>query len=272
MHGEAVWCAQDRSADGGDLACRDPSLCGILVRGDLELKGGIEDRDFLLSHLVECRLETGVEIVQGLLRLVERDVTSTNERLGVELADRAHRVDLAVHQRLGVARVVTLVVAVTAVADQIDHHVLVEPLPEGEGQTRGADAGLGIVAVHVEDRRLDHLGHVGRVVARPCRRGARGEPDLVVDHHVDTAARPVARQLREVECLGHDPLPGERRIPMDQDREHREVVSSRAERLRRAVGGRGQQVLPGAGHALDHGVHRLEVRGVRGHRHRHGQP
>ena len=44
--------------------------------------------------------------------------------------------------------------------------VFVERLAEAEGQPADADARLGVVAVHVEDRRLHHLGHVGRVDRR----------------------------------------------------------------------------------------------------------
>ena len=58
-----------------------------------------------------------------------RDVAPLDERLGVELADRAPGVDALVHQRLRVARVVALVVAVAPVADHVDDDVLVEPLP-----------------------------------------------------------------------------------------------------------------------------------------------
>ena len=233
---------------------------------------GREHRCLALSDLVEHRLEASTEGIERCLGLLDRQVAATHEGLGVELAHAAHLLDRAVHQRLGVARVIALVVAVTSVADQVDHHVLVEALPEGEGQARRSHAGLWVVAVYVEDRRLDHLGHVSRVVARPRCRGAGREPDLVVDHDVDAAAGAVARQLREVERLGHDPLPGERRVPVDQDGQHREVIDTGAEGLRGAIGGRGELVLPRPGHALDHGVHRLEVGGVRGHRHRHGQP
>ena len=95
------------------------------------------------------------------LGLLERDVAPLDERLGVELAHRAPGVDALVHQRLGVARVVALVVAVAAVADHVDHDVLVELLAVRERQPGHPHAGLGVVAVHVEDRRLDHLGDVG---------------------------------------------------------------------------------------------------------------
>ena len=269
MHGEAIWCAQDRSADGGDLACRDPSLRWILVRGDLELEGGVEDWDFLLSHLVECRLETGVEVIQGLLGLVERDVTATNERLGVELADRAHRVDLAVHQRLGVARVVALVVPVASVADHVDDDVLVEPLAERDRQPCRSDTGFRIVTVDMEDRGLDHLGDVGRVEGRSGSLGTRGEAHLIVDHDMNRSADAISREAREVERLGDDALTGEGRVAMDQHREDREVVLACAQRLWGPIGRRRQPILLGARHPLDDRAHRFEVRGVRCHGDRH---
>jgi hypothetical protein len=55
---------------------------------------------------------------------------------------------------LSEARVIALVVTAPAVADEVDDDVLVELLPKGESQPRYPDAGLGIVTVHVEDRRL----------------------------------------------------------------------------------------------------------------------
>ena len=81
-----------------------------------------------------------------------RDVAPLHERLGVELAHRAPGLDPLVHQRLRVARVVALVVAVAPVADHVDHDVLVEPLAVVVRQPGHPDAGLGVVAVHVEDR------------------------------------------------------------------------------------------------------------------------
>jgi hypothetical protein len=68
--------------------------------------------------------------------------------------------DLGVHQRLGHRRVVAFVVAEAAVAEHVDDHVLAEHLAIFGGDLGGEDHGFGIVAVHVEDRRLDHQGHV----------------------------------------------------------------------------------------------------------------
>ncbi len=127
--------------------------------GALATNGSARRAPARVSSSATCEL--ALEVVERVLGLLEGDVAPLHQRLGVELAHRAPGVDLRVHQRLGVARVVALVVAVAAVADHVDHDVLVEPLPVVEGQPGDADARLGVVAVHVEDRRLDHLGHVG---------------------------------------------------------------------------------------------------------------
>ena len=75
-------------------------------------------------------------------------------------------VDLLVHERLGVARVVAFVVTVQPVADEVDDDVLVELLAEGDSEPADAHTGLRVVAVHVEDRRLHHLRDIGRVHRR----------------------------------------------------------------------------------------------------------
>ena len=148
-----------------------------------------------LLGLGEHPLQLLLVVPQRVLGLLDADVAAADERLGVELADRALGLDQVVHQRLGHRRVVALVVTAAAVADQVDDDVLVERLAELVGQLGHPDAGLGVVAVDVEDRRLDHPGDVG-AVDRGARRRRRGrEADLVVDDHVDRAAGAVAAQL-----------------------------------------------------------------------------
>ena len=68
---------------------------------------------------------------------------------------------------------VALVVAEPAVAEDVDDHVLVELLAELGRDAGGVDHGLGVVAVDVEDRRLDHQGDVGRVGRGPRVAAAR---------------------------------------------------------------------------------------------------
>ena len=84
--------------------------------------------------------------------------------------------------------------AVAAVAEHVDDHRLAEALAELDGDLGDVDHGFGIVAVHMEDRRVDHLGDVGRVGrgAREARR--RGEADLIVDDEMQRAAGAVAAQ------------------------------------------------------------------------------
>ena len=146
-------------------------------------------------RLVQGRLESGREVLEGALSLVDREVAALYERLGVELADGAVLLDLPVHDRLGVARVVALVVTMQSVADHVDDDVLVELLAERDGQAPYADTGLRIVAVDVEDGRLDHLRNVRRVDRRPRRCDRCREPELVVDHEMHRAAGSVTPQL-----------------------------------------------------------------------------
>jgi hypothetical protein len=88
--------------------------------------------------------------------------------------------------------------------------------------------GFRIVAVHVEDRRTDHLGDVGAV-----ERGTRvvdamgGEADLVVDHHMHGAADREAACLRHLEQFHHHALPGKRGVAVDQHRHDLFALSSR---------------------------------------------
>ena len=116
------------------------------------------------------------------------------EPLAVDLAGGRVLADRLVHDRLRRGRLVRLVVAVAAVADEVDHDVLAELHPVVEREARDEDDSLGVVGIHVEDRRLDHLGDVAAIERRSRVRGFAGrEPDLVVDHDVQRPARREAR-------------------------------------------------------------------------------
>ena len=88
------------------------------------------------------------------------------ERVGVDLRHRVVAADLLVHHGLGGRGLVGLVVAVAAVADQVDDDVLLEGHAVVDRQLGDVGHGLGIVAVDVEDGRLHHLAHVGAVERR----------------------------------------------------------------------------------------------------------
>ena len=149
---------------------------------------------------------------------------------------------------------VALVVPVAPVAPHVDHHVLAEALAELGGDAADMDYRLDVVAVDVEDRRLRHLGDLGRVARGAGRARVGGEADLVVDHEVNRAPGPVALDVRQPEGLGDDSLPAERRVAVHQEPENLLAFAVAVLALLRA-------------HlADDHGVHRFEMRRVGGER------
>ncbi len=81
-----------------------------------------------------------------------------------------------------------LVVAVLAVADQVDDDILLELGTPVGGELTHEVNGLNVVGIDVEDRSVDGLGDVGAVGRRAGESGIGGEADLVVDDEVDGAA------------------------------------------------------------------------------------
>ena len=118
---------------------------------------------------VQVRLERRLHV----LDLALGDQPVGDQPLGVELQRGLVALDRGVHQRLGEHRLVALVVAEPPVAEDVDDHVLVEHLAELGRDAGGVHHRLGVVAVDVEDRRLDHQRDVGRIGRRARVRAAR---------------------------------------------------------------------------------------------------
>ncbi len=121
-------------------------------------------------HVVLLRLERRV----GLLEARHVPLDHRVRRLGIDRAVRGQlrRIDLAhrrmaaddlVDLRLRERRLVAFVVAVAAIADEIDQEVELEPLPIGPGQPGRFDAGHRIVGVDVDDGNLEAAGEAARV-------------------------------------------------------------------------------------------------------------
>ncbi len=225
----------------------------LVATGAVDAAPGLAGRGGEGARLLEGGLQRGSVGGDQALYLIGVGLTGVDEPLGVEVPDRTPSVDQPVHLRLGVAGLVPLVVAQPAVAHQVDDHVLVERLAEGQGDPRHPQHGFGVVAVDMEDRRLHPLGDIRGVEAGTGIDGGGGEPDLVVDHDVDGPAGRVAAELGEVEGLGDDALTGEGGVSMEEQRED-QVVAARPE-----------LVLTGPGDALEHRVDRLQVAGVGRH-------
>ena len=206
----------------------DAGLAAAVVVGEilrrLEAGPAAVEPVGLVGEIGLAGLELGLEALAPVgAQLVDfalGDDAFVDQLLGVDLQRRRMGADRRVHQRLGEGRLVALVVAEAAVAEHVDDHRLVELLPVFGGDLGGVHHRLGVVAVGVEDRRLDQLGDVGRIGrgARVARVG--GEADLVVDDEMDRAAGAVALQPRQAEALGDHALAGEGRVAVDQQRQH----------------------------------------------------
>ena len=71
--------------------------------------------------------------------------------------------DFLVHQRLGCAWLVGFVVAVTAVAHQVDEHIAFKGVTEVQRQTGDESNGFRVIRIHVEDWRHHHLTDIGAI-------------------------------------------------------------------------------------------------------------
>ena len=203
-----------------------------------------------LLGLRELGLEELLAVRRQGVDLLPRHLAEGQQMVDVGRAHRRLAVDGRVHPRLRVAGLVGLVVAPLAVAVHVDDDVAAEGLTVVDGEPRDVRDGLGVLAVHVEDRDAEHLREV-RGVARGARvLGVGREADLVVHHDVQRAARRVALEALQVQRLGDDALADERRVAVDEQRHHAPALGVVA------------PVLLGAHAAGDDGIHELEVRRV----------
>ncbi len=178
-----------------------------------------------------------------------------HQLIGVDLARGRVLLDLLVHQGLGRVRLVGLVVTVTTVANQLDHHVTLEGVAIIQRNLGHQHHGFRVVTVDVQHRRLHRLGDVGAIFG-----GAQvtviggGETDLVVDDDTHRPAHAIGTGQRHVEGLGHHALTSHGRVTVDGDGQHAGTILVTA------------TIHAGTHRADDHRVDDLEVRRVKGER------
>ena len=262
MHGNALGHLGQLGADGAQLVERHGGGAATVVLWRHAKAGPAAFQPVGLVRLVglgrlELLFQLCVEARHHALDIAIGQQPFLHQALGVDLPRGRVGGDLAVHQRLGERRLVGLVVAVPPVAEHVDDDILVELLPELGGDLADVRHRLRVVAVDVEDRRLHRLGQIRRIGrgARELRAG--GEADLVVDDQVDGAAGAIAAQFRQGKAFRHQALAGERRVTVQDDRQDLGAVDIAHLRLL------------GARLAIDHRVHRLEVRRIGGQRQVH---
>ena len=174
---------------------------------------------------------------------------------GIEHPGRGMLTDVLVHQRLGCRRLIRLIVAMAPIADQVDHHVPMEPHSVLERQPGHEHHRLRIIGIHVEDRRLHHLRHIRAILGGTgIARVAGREADLVVDDDVDRAPDPEPPGLGHIEHLHHHALTGKGGIAMDHDRQYP------------IAGPIPAPILTGTHRAHHHRVDDFQMRGIEGQR------
>ena len=190
-----------------------PGMAQIWTPIDEQFFVRLFDQAFYYMQTVVQRIAIVVDFCLHA-RVVEN--TSQGQALGIQLASGALFGNLLVHQRLGTAWFVSFVVATTTVADQIDHHVTLELHAVVDGQLGHKHDGFRVITIHMENRRLNHLGNVGCVLSGArVFRVADGEANLVVDDDMDRAARLEAASLRHLEGFQDHALTCERSVTVD---------------------------------------------------------
>ena len=110
--------------------------------------------------------------------------------------------------------------AEAAIAVHVDHDVFFKFLAIFGRDARNMHNGFRIVAVDVEDRRLEHLDYIRAIRARTAEFRHGRKADLVVDDNMNGAADAVARQVGDHQRFRRDTLPRESRIAVQQQRQH----------------------------------------------------
>src|SRR5687768_8758483 len=116
-------------------------------------------------------------------------------------------IDLAIHYRLRKTRFISFVMTITAIADQVDHKILMEFMSVGERGARGLGTGLWIICINVNYGNFKSFRQIAGVqtAARFMLGGCK--PQLVVSDDMQTAARYISGNTGEVNCFRDDTLP-----------------------------------------------------------------
>ena len=129
MHGDIRRNIEDRFVERGELVGGNAGLHRLIeLRADVF---GPVDREGVLDVRVDvgdrrARIELGAIRIDHRLRVVFGDHVFAGQTLRIQLAHRRTRADDLIHQRLRRGRFVGFVVALAAIADEIDHHIALE--------------------------------------------------------------------------------------------------------------------------------------------------
>ena len=203
------------------------------------------------ARFVEGFFGDGIDLGADLFDFFFGDDARVEELAREQATDWGVGIDFGVEGRLSEARFVPFVVAVAAIADEIENNILVKALAEFECQLNDGSGGERIVPIDVEDGEAEGFSWSGAVASGAGVFGDSGEGDLVINDDVDGAAGAVAFEAGEVEGFGDDALSDESAVSVNEDGDNFF-----------AFDGILAEALAGAGLAFDDGVDGFEMAGV----------
>ena len=203
-------------------------------------------------------IQSAAVLLDHLRRVGRRYDARRSQAVSVDLPGGRMLTDHLVHARLRRGRLIRLVVAEAAIADQVNDHVLPELHAVLEGQAADEHHSFRVVPVDMENRRLKHFRHIRAVHGRTriARIGNR-EADLVVDDDVQRATGVEGPRLRQLQGFRDDTLTGKCGVAMNLDGQHP------------GTGRVAAPFLAGPHRAFDHRVDDFEMRWIEGQRHMH---
>ena len=137
------------------------------------------------------------------------------------------------------------------VTEDIDEHVALEFGPEFHSELYDGHQGFNIITVDMENGRLYHFGHIGAIGAGTGFQVIGSKPDLVIYDQVDGSSCFITGQLRHLYHFIYHTLPGNGRIPMDEDRQDLVEITLVI------------HIDPGTDNSLYKGIYRLQVGWIR---------
>src|SRR5581483_3483662 len=192
-------------------------------------------------------LEQFAPLLRDAVCLLARDFDPFQQVIEIALPDRFAVGNRLVKLRLREGRFVAFFVTEPAVRVHVYGHVAFEGRAEIHCQPHHLRHGFGVFAIHMEDRPLHHLGHIGRVRTRAPLLRRSGESDLVVDDNMQRAADRVTGQPMKIQRFLDNALAREGGVAVNQEGHPAAALH---------VAG---AILLGARAAERHGIHELEM-------------
>src|ERR1700728_3801209 len=129
-----------------------------------------------------------------------------------------------IHEWLSERGLVSLVVSLLAITDNVDNDVFPElGAPVGSHLTDEIDS-FHIITIHMDDGSIDCFGNIRAVRRRSSKARISGEPNLVVHHNVNSTSSRVCRERMESHCFVDDPLSGKCGITVEENAHGRYVL------------------------------------------------